>query len=359
MIRANYPVMDSSRIDAPGSPALETRREFIKKMLAAGCFACLAPGSPASLFAAQETGKKDIVYRYRTLPVSRLDDMKEDIERLIRRGRIGTNEVFRKYIDGRKYSLPEDFGDAKSIIVMAVLTPMMYADFHHGGKTHEVIVPPQYYDDGVTIDDLQGIIRDEIIGEDGYRVERARGLLLKNCAVRSGLARYGRNNISYVEGMGSFLTLYAFYTDYEFDEDNWTELRQMDRCGSCRICRDACPTGCIRSDEFVIDVDRCVTLYNEIEGEFPDWMTDDVHTALIGCMMCQLSCPLNEEVVGLTGRLEAVTEEETGKILDGAPDDELIASLRRKLKDPYPLTSKEQFPIITRNLRALLGQTGD
>jgi epoxyqueuosine reductase len=36
---------------------------------------------------------------------------------------------------------------------------------------------------------------------------------LKRLAVRSGLARYGRNNVTYVEGMGSFLELSASLTD--------------------------------------------------------------------------------------------------------------------------------------------------
>jgi epoxyqueuosine reductase len=36
-------------------------------------------------------------------------------------------------------------------------------------------------------------------------------LPLKSLAVRSGLAAYGRNNVCYVPGMGSFLELVGLY----------------------------------------------------------------------------------------------------------------------------------------------------
>lgn len=101
------------------------------------------------------------------------------------------------------------------------------------------------------------------------------------------------------------------------------------------------------------DAGRCVTLYNEIKGEFPKWIPPDAHNSLMGCMRCQLKCPANSEVIELTGRLEDITEEETTKILNGTPDEELLASLSRKLRNYYPTQSKEYLPIFTRNLRAL------
>ena len=43
---------------------------------------------------------------------------------------------------------------------------------------------------------------------------------MKLAAVRSGLAQYGRNNICYVEGMGSFFSFHAYLTDRVFEEDH-------------------------------------------------------------------------------------------------------------------------------------------
>jgi len=51
--------------------------------------------------------------------------------------------------------------------------------------------------------------------------------------------------ISYVPGMGSFLRLIAFYTDYVCDENSWQEAVMMKICEKCFLCRERCPTGCI------------------------------------------------------------------------------------------------------------------
>jgi epoxyqueuosine reductase len=79
-----------------------------------------------------------------------------------------------------------------------------------------------------------------------------------------------------------------------------------------------------------------------------------MHNALVGCMKCQLRCPENQGFIGLSGRMEDVTEEETLKILQGKPDERLLDSLSQKLLKFAPASSKEYFPIFTRNLRALI-----
>ncbi len=295
----------------------------------------------------------DFFYKYSTLSVDHLEELQAFIDGLKREGRLSDNETYRSYLKELKFEVPEEFPEAESIIVLAFFNRLMLVDFHLDGEKHEVMLPPQYYASGLTVERLEDIIRKEIIGEPGYRIERATGVHLKLLAVRSGLGEYGRNNISYVDGMGSLLKLFAYFTDYPF-EDNWTGLSMMDECEDCRICRTLCPTGCIPDENFVIDVGKCVTLYNEIKGEFPEWIPPDAHNSLMGCMRCQLSCPANSGVIGLAGRLEDVTEEETAKILDGAPDDGLLASLSRKLRSYPPTQSMEYFPIFTRNLRALL-----
>jgi epoxyqueuosine reductase len=97
-----------------------------------------------------------------------------------------------------------------------------------------------------------------------------------------------------------------------------------------------------------------VTLYNEIEGDFPDFIPQDAHNALMGCMKCQWRCPLNKQASRRTERLEDVTEEETRKILAGTPDKALLESLTKKLRGYTPATSEEYFPMFTRNLGVLI-----
>ncbi|MFX1253730.1 MAG: 4Fe-4S double cluster binding domain-containing protein [Promethearchaeota archaeon] len=302
----------------------------------------------------------DFIYKYKTMSVDRFRDLQEDIIKLKRENKLSDHEVYRRYIDELKFELPENFPEAKSVIVIAMFTKLRLLNFHLNGDKHEVMLPPGYFRTGLSNEILQNIILNEIIKNPGYRIEKTGKLHQKLLAVRSGLARYGRNNISYVDGMGSMHRLFAFFTDYQFEEDNWNEERLMKKCQNCKICINKCPNNAIREDKenFVIDVGKCVTLYNEIEGEFPEWISLDAHNALMGCMKCQLLCPANREVIKLTERMEDVTEEETRTILDGiTTDDDMLTSISKKIQmtsNDDPEAIKSIFPIISRNLRVLI-----
>ncbi len=294
------------------------------------------------------------VYRYKTLSVAHLKELQDDIDKLKRDGKLSNHKTYRSYLSNKKFEIPENLPNAKSLIILAVFTKLMLVDFHLNGEKHEAMLPPQYYDDGLTEEILRNIVLKEIITEPGYTIEKAEQVHLKLLAVRSGLGKYGRNNLCYVEGMGSLLTLFAYFTDYPFQEDNWSEIEKMRECRDCGICMSHCPSNCITEENFVIDAGKCLPLYNEIKGEFPEWISPNAHNAIMGCMKCQLPCPANRDSLKLTGRLEAITEEETRKILKGKPDDKLLTSLSKKLRDFYPTKSKDSFAILTRNLRALL-----
>jgi epoxyqueuosine reductase len=151
--------------------------------------------------------------------------------------------------------------------------------------------------------------------------------------------------------MGSFLMLAAFVTDREFP-DEWTDLAMMPQCETCRVCLESCPTGAIREDEFVIDVAKCIPLYNEVAGDFPDWMSPDAHNATVGCVRCQLPCPANRAAVADAGRFPDITEAETRAILGELQDEAAIASAGEKLR--IDLTEEETLGIVSRNVRALL-----
>jgi epoxyqueuosine reductase len=141
-------------------------------------------------------------------------------------GKLSDNEVFQGYLSDLRFAVPSDFPNAKSIVVLAVSSKVMLVDFHLNGKTQEVMVPPGYYSTGLNKEILQRIVVEEMIKKPGCRIERATGVHLKLLAVRSGLGKYGRNNLVYVDGMGSLLRLFAYFTDYEL-QDNWTELTMM------------------------------------------------------------------------------------------------------------------------------------
>jgi len=189
---------------------------------------------------ASKDDKPKIISKYKIVSVDHLAELQEDIDRLRHEGKLSQQITYREYIDYLRFEIPEGLPEAKAIIIMATFTPLMAVNFYWNGKIHQPYLPPQYYQDGVTEDDLRSIIQKEIIPQPGYKLERERRAHLKLLAVRSGLGRYGRNNICYVDGMGSFLTLYAFWSDYPIAADDWGEIRMLDACKRCRICMHTC-----------------------------------------------------------------------------------------------------------------------
>ncbi|MFW9907011.1 MAG: 4Fe-4S double cluster binding domain-containing protein [Candidatus Thorarchaeota archaeon] len=300
----------------------------------------------------------DSDFQYRIISTSHLKELKEDFQSVADRGHLSENETFRSYIANRSYSVPESMSEAKSIIVVAVFTPMALVNFDYNGHQHELVVPPQYYSSDLEEEQLRATIQKKIIRKEGYNLEKANpSVLLKRLAVRSGLARYGRNNITYVNEMGSFITLFAYFTNYQFEKDDWSEVKMLDECDNCRKCKNRCITGAIRGEPFVIDAGKCVTLYNEIDGEFPDWIPAEAHNSLMGCMRCQADCPGNKYAIQRPIRLEDVSHDETMAILQGTIDEDGLKELNRKMRGYSPTISMDYFPIFTRNLGVLLNHS--
>jgi len=300
------------------------------------------------------SGPTGITFDHRIVSIERLRELEEHMNVLARDGKLSENDIFRGHLRELEYGPPASFPDARSVIILATFTRLMFVRFHLRGEPYDIMMPPQYYSTGMSAEDLKSTVLTKVVGEPGHAVERANAVQLKALAVRSGLARYGRNNICYVDGMGSLLTFHAYFTDYTRPEDHWGEMTFMPACRDCRLCIGACPFGCISIENAVIDVGRCLTLYNEVQGEFPDWIDPEAHNALMGCMKCQLCCPANRDAIRCAGRLEDVTEEETMRILEGKPDADLLESLSAKLRKFAPTQSEEYFPMLTRNLKALL-----
>ncbi|MFW9820203.1 MAG: 4Fe-4S double cluster binding domain-containing protein [Candidatus Thorarchaeota archaeon] len=300
---------------------------------------------------------KNFNYRYRTVSVDHLDEMQEDIDKLRRAGKLSENETYRSYIDSKKFEIPESLPNAKSIIIIAIYSKPAIVNFHINGKKHEIIIPPNYYDDGTTFEDFEKLIQEEIIKEPGYKIEYTNKLHVKLLAVRSGLGKYGRNNICYVDEWGSMINLFAYFTDFQFEEDNWTELKMMEECKNCTACFKNCPTNAIpplSGDTFVINAGKCISVFNEIQGIIPDWIPSDAHNALIGCMMCQKKCPANQKVIRLVEKLEDITNEETKLLLNGSKVKILGESLSKKLKMFTTSNAESYLPVIKRNLALLI-----
>jgi len=109
----------------------------------------------------------------------------------------------------------------------------------------------------------------------GFIIKSQSTLPFKRVAVQSGLAKYGRNNITYVDGMGSWCKYLALLTNIPCDGSSWREQPIMaTECENCELCINNCPTGAITKDRFLLIREKC------IGGG--------------GCSACQDSCPMNK-----------------------------------------------------------------
>ena len=292
-------------------------------------------------------------YKFSSISVEHFPELQGHIDGLKEKRQLSDHETYLNYISELGFTIPEPFPEAKSLIVMAVSDPVMNINFHYKGVKKEVTLAPGYISSGYTVDTITELVKTEIIKDIHAKVQMTGNVHQKLSAVRSGLAKYGRNNITYVEGMGSYHRLYSFLTDAEMP-DNLTEMSMLDQCEGCRICMNSCPHGCITEKNFVINAGRCLTLYNELKGEFPNWIPPGSHNALMGCLLCQRPCPANKGKTSGIGRLPDITEGETKRILEGTPDEALLETLGDKMRMFHPATSEDYFEVFTRNLSVLI-----
>jgi len=160
----------------------------------------------------------------RVISIRHLDELRRDLDILHEDGFIDES-LFQERLKHFTYEIPNELPDARFIVVAAVPQPMYTLTFHWKGRSLPVILPPTYADG----DEIDGRVKGQLIramGNGRFRFCRT-ALPLKTLATRSGLASYGRNNITHVGKFGSFHRLTAFYTDYPFADDHWQERQAL------------------------------------------------------------------------------------------------------------------------------------
>ncbi|MCG8484459.1 MAG: hypothetical protein MJA31_14195, partial [Clostridia bacterium] len=270
--------------------------------------------------------------KFRIISIERLKDLKNDIEEFKNNEDLNG---FQKYITNNIYQfkLPATDFDIHSIIIIASPTPS-YAKviFSWKGEKIPSISLARSYIGKKNAPTATKQYLTKFLKPLGYHIKSAKRLPLKRLAVRSGLAKYGRNNICYVDGMGSFLTLVAYLTDIPCVDDNWSEIRQMDNCSDCTVCLKNCPTGAITKDSFLINNQRCLSYFNEAPGDFPEWLPKSVHHCLYDCLMCQNICPKNKDYIdNVIGPIE-FDEAETDLLLSEKAIKEFPNILKKKVR---------------------------
>lgn len=273
-------------------------------------------------------GLENIGIRARFASVTVLRSVHEDIQTILAEGEID-RELYDEYLSAFDYSLPSTFSEARSLVVAAVPSAPIKVVFNHRGGPIEALVPPTYSDAKEVDDTVLATMREFA---QGARFERAY-LPLKTLAAKTGVMLYGRNNIGYVPGRGSYHRLTAFLTDIEVEDGSWGEKGVLPGCKTCRKCLDACPTQAILEDRFLIRAERCITYLNERASDrpFPYWVGEKAHNALVGCMICQRVCPYDKGALRDFKEGVTLSEQETAFLLGELNDQSLAIEVDNKL----------------------------
>jgi len=260
-----------------------------------------------------------------------------------------SKDLYKRYLSQINFHIPESIPETGSIIIVAAQQPKVLVEFKLNGQVFSFIIPPTYSTetDKEVIECITGFLN-----KHGYNIINAI-LPEKPLAVQSGLAAYGRNNIAYINGWGSFFRLTTYYSDMPIKSDNWNDFVLMDRCTNCNACIIKCPTNAICHNEIRIRAERCLTFMNEGPDDFPEWVDSSWHQCLIGCMVCQDICPANKKFSGDAEYGYSFTKAETTMILLESSKDTITDETANKLKK---LGMFEEYKAFRRNLRVLLSQ---
>ncbi len=107
----------------------------------------------------------------------------------------------------------------------------------------------------------------------------------------SGIGWYGKNTCLINQDIGSWIFIGEIITNIELEYDSPVP----DRCGTCTMCIDACPTDALR-EPYVLDSNLCISyLTIELKGKIPMRLRDKIDNNIYGCDICQDVCPWNRK----------------------------------------------------------------
>jgi epoxyqueuosine reductase len=175
-------------------------------------------------------------------------------------------------------------------------------------------------------------------------------LLERSYARAAGLGWQGKNAMLIAPTLGSYFLIAGLALDVELPTDE----PQLDHCGTCRRCLDACPTDAFPRER-VLDASKCVAYFTiEDKGPVPEEFRAGVGDWVFGCDVCQEVCPWNrfEKPARALPPARVPTEIPLEELAGPASD-----GLRKRFKG-LPI-AKAVRRRITRSAALAMGNSGD
>ena len=219
-----------------------------------------------------------------------------ELDRWLAAGHAGTMTYLQRQAEKRK--------DPRRIMRGARVAVVTLTNYYHGsadpgaaprGQPHvaQYAWSSDYHDVlGTRLEKLATAIREVAPGATTRCYVDAGPVPERELAQRAGLGWIGKNMMLIHPEIGSFTFIGVVLTDADLAPDLPFEV---DRCGTCRRCLDACPTNAF-PDPHVLDATRCISyLTIEHRGPFNDQELQDVGRGawVFGCDVCQDVCPWN------------------------------------------------------------------
>jgi epoxyqueuosine reductase len=152
----------------------------------------------------------------------------------------------------------------------------------------------------------------------------------KYIASQCGVGFIGKNNLIITEKYGSFVFLGEIITDLDMEADS----PSVQKCGSCSLCSNACPTKSLNADNcFDKGSDECLSYITQKKDIEDKWLTK-FGGRMFGCDTCQRICPYNKDV-----SLSSINEFKPYDYMENVNLSELINMNNSVFNEKYKITS--------------------
>jgi epoxyqueuosine reductase len=174
----------------------------------------------------------------------------------------------------------------------------------------------------------------------------------KPLAAAAGLGWQGKHTNLVSRDFGSWLFLASIFTTLDLPRD----APEVDHCGNCRACLDACPTAALDAP-YQIDARLCISyLTIEAKVQVPRVLREKIGNRIYGCDDCLAACPWNKFAhEAREAKLQARADLIAPPLAELARLDE--AAFRAKFAGGP--VKRIGFPRFLRNVLLAVGNSGD